>query len=99
MEAPKFMKNQKKKRSWRCTDAIYQSISEAATQEGMPIAVWIEFAVRAQLKNGVDGSSPVDLDSVGELAKANAMDKLIVQMEKTDKIFEETRKELGISFE
>ena len=90
------MKNQKKKRSWRCTDAIYKSIEEAAKQEGMPIAMWIEFAVRSQLKSGVAGGDPVDLDKVGELARANAIDKLSAAMERNEKIFKETRQELGI---
>ena len=93
------MKNLKRKRSWRCTDALYKSIEEAAKQEGMPLTQWIEFAVRSQLKAGIAGGLPVDLEQVGELARANAINKLTAAMERNEKIFAETRTELGINKE
>ena len=90
------MKNQKRQRSFRCTDALYSAVEEAAKQDGMSVNEWVVYAIRFQLKEGVAGGEPVDLDKVGELAKANAIDKLTAAMKKLERGFEETRKELGI---
>ena len=90
------MKNQKRQRSIRLTDAIYSSVEEAAKQEGMSLNMWITHAIRYQLKEGVPGGEPVDLEKVGELAKANAVDKLTAAIKRTHTIFEEVQKELGI---
>ena len=92
-----IMKNQKRKRSFRCTDALYSAVEEAAKQDGVSLNEWIIYAIRFQLKEGIAGGVPVDLDKVGELARANSVDKLTAAIERTNKIFEETRKELGIT--
>jgi hypothetical protein len=91
------VKNQKRQRTIRCTDALYSAVEEAARQEGMSVNEWVVYAIRFQLKEGVAGGDPVDLDAVGELAKANAVDRLTVAMERASKLFTETKKELGIT--
>jgi predicted HicB family RNase H-like nuclease len=90
------MKTQKRKRSFRCTDSVYSAVEEAAKQDGMSVNEWIVYAIRTQLKEGVAGGDPVDLDKVGELAKANSMDKLTAAIERSQRVFAETRKELGL---
>jgi len=90
------MKNQKRQRSIRLTDALYSSVEEAAKQDGMSLNEWITYAIRFQLKEGIAGGDPVDLDKVGELAKANSMDKLTAAIERSQRVFAETRKELGL---
>ena len=90
------MKNQKRKRSFRCTDALYSAVEEAAKQDGMSVNEWIIYAIRSQLKEGVAGGDPVDLDKVGEIAKANSVDKLTAAIERSNKVFGELRKELGL---
>jgi hypothetical protein len=90
------MKNQKRQRSIRLTDALYSSVEEAAKQDGMSLNEWITYAIRFQLKEGIAGGDPVDLDKVGELARANAIDKLTAAIDRSTKVFKETRKDLGI---
>ena len=90
------MKNQKRKRSFRCTDALYSAVEEATKQDGMSVNEWIIYAIRFQLKEGVAGGDPVDLDKVGEIAKANSVDKLTAAIERSHKVFGELRKELGL---
>ena len=90
------MKNQKRKRSFRCTDALYSAVEEATKQDGMSVNEWIIYAIRFQLKEGVAGGNPVDLDKVGEIAKANSVDKLTAAIERSHKVFGELRKELGL---
>jgi hypothetical protein len=91
------MKNQKRQRTIRCTDALYSAVEEAAKQDGLSVNKWILCAVRYQLKEGIPGGVPVDLDKVGELAKVNAVDKLTAAIKRTHTIFEEVQKELGIT--
>jgi hypothetical protein len=90
------MKNQKRQRTIRCTDALYSAVEEAAKQDGMSLNEWVVYAIRFQLKEGVAGGDPVDLDKVGELARANAIDKLTAAIDRSTKVFTETRKDLGI---
>ena len=62
----------------------------------MSVNEWIIYAIRSQLKEGVAGGDPVDLDKVGEIAKANSVDKLTAAIERSHKVFGELRKELGL---
>ena len=93
------MKNQKRQRSIRCTDALYSAVEEAAKQDGVSLNEWITYAIRFQLKEGIAGGTPVDLDKVGELAKANAVDKLAAAIRKSEEVFGAIRKEMGITDE
>lgn len=93
------MKNQKRQRSIRCTNALYSAVEEAAKQDGMSLNEWITYAIRFQLKMGIAGGEPVDLEAVGQLAKANSVDKLTEAIERANKVFEATRIELGITEE
>lgn len=90
------MKNQKRKRSFRCTDALYSAVEEAAKQDGISLNEWVVYAIRYQLKEGIAGGDPVDLDKVGELARANAISKLTAAIDRSTRVFAETRKDLGI---
>lgn len=90
------MKNQKRKRSFRCTDALYSAVEEAAKQDGISLNEWVVYAIRYQLKEGIAGGDPVDLDQVGELARANAISKLTAAIDRSTRVFAETRKDLGI---
>lgn len=74
-------------------------MESAANKEGMSANEWLTIAAVTQLREGVAGGNPVDLAEVGELAKANSVDKLTAAINRTNKIFEDTRKELGITLE
>jgi|21_taG_2_1085346.scaffolds.fasta_scaffold215067_1 hypothetical protein len=87
------MKNRKKQRAYRSTDSIHAAVEAAAKKEDMSVNEWTLYAIRACLKQGVLGSEPVNLEEVGALAKANAMDRLTAAIEKSTRVFDETRKD------
>ena len=89
------MKAKKKLRSFRCTDSMWQAFNEAAKKEGMNVNEWLRHAAVTQLKTGVTEGA-VDLDEVGEIAKANAVDTLTAAIEKLQKELVKIKKELGI---
>tara|TARA_R110000765_G_scaffold89853_1_gene171214 strand:- start:125 stop:406 length:282 start_codon:yes stop_codon:yes gene_type:complete len=93
------MKAKKTTHSFRATDTLWKTMESAANKEGMSANEWLTIAAVTQLREGVAGGNPVDLAEVGELAKANSVDKLTAAINRTNKIFEDTRKELGITLE
>jgi hypothetical protein len=76
--------------------ALHSAVEEAAKQDGISLNECITYAIRFQLKDGIAGGEPVDLESVGELARANAITKLTAAIDRSTKVFAETRKDLGI---
>jgi hypothetical protein len=91
------MKIKRKLRSFRCTDSLYSAMEEAANKEEMSMNEWLLAAARYQLKHGVSDEG-VDVEQLEGIAKANAMSQLTAAIERTQKIFEKTGKELGIDF-
>ena len=100
------MKTKKKKRAFAATDTLWKLVEEAAKDAGISINEWITSAVNQQLKEGIHGSG-VDLESVSELATAQAITEYSNSIERqagvieraiarTDKIFEDQRKKLDM---
>jgi predicted HicB family RNase H-like nuclease len=90
------MKSKKKQRAYRCTDTLHALVEGAASAADMSVNEWTLYAIRSQLERGIAGGEPFDLDKVGELAKANSVDKLTAAIERSQKVFGELRKELGL---
>jgi hypothetical protein len=91
------VKAKKKQRAYRCTDSMFLAIKTAAKQAEMSVNEWTVHILRRGLEVGVGHTPPIDLDQVGEMAKANAIDKLAVSIAKTESIFAAARKELGMA--
>ena len=93
------MKSKKKQRAYRCTDTLYTLVEEAARAADMSVNEWTLYAIRSQLERGIAGGDPINLDKVGELAKANSVDKLTAAIERSQRVFGQLRKELGMPSE
>jgi hypothetical protein len=90
------MKSKKKQRAYRCTDQLFALVEEAARAAEMSVNEWTLYAIRSQLERGIAGSGPIDFESVGELAKANAVDKMRETIGRAEEVFGKLRKEMGI---
>ena len=93
------MKAKKTTHSFRATDTLWKTLEAAANKEGMSANEWLTIAAVTQLREGVAGGDPVDLAEVGELAKANSVNKLTEAIDRANKVFEATFIELGITEE
>ena len=67
-------KPKKKKRAFTATDTLWSLMEKAAASEEMSINLWMEYAARAQIKNGITKEG-IDIDEAAEFAFANAMEK------------------------
>lgn len=67
-------KPKKKKRAFTATDTLWSLMEKAAASEEMSINLWMEYAARAQIKNGITKEG-IDIDEAKEFAYANAMER------------------------
>jgi hypothetical protein len=91
--------SKKTNRAFRCTDTLYSLIGKAAESEEMTINQWMEYAARAQLKNGISkeglGEETASLVTAEALSTAaNTVEKAISKLERSQKYWSDQLAEL-----
>jgi hypothetical protein len=84
------MKPKKKNRPFRCTDTLYQLIQSAAVVEEMSVNQWIEYAIRSQLKDGIQQGG-IDVEAESGMATATALDEATNSAMQLEKAMERHR--------
>jgi len=82
-------------RSFRCSDAFWSAIEKAASEAGMSSNEWLNLAAVRNLQSPLIGE-PTDLCNLAELKKADELNSLQSAINRTNKIFEQTAKSLGV---
>jgi hypothetical protein len=88
------LKPKKTNRAFRCTDTLYSMIEQAAASEEMSINQWIEYAIRSQLKEGVQVDA-LDVSEAAQIATADALTSIASTIESTQKKMSENLKRLN----
>ena len=88
-------KPKKSLRSFRCSDPFWKAIELAAEEQGMSCNEWVNLACARALKDPVVGD-PIDISEVAKLANSDAVMSIADAIARTNKIFEETAKKLGV---
>jgi hypothetical protein len=82
------MKAKKITHSFRATDTLWKAIEAAANKEGMSANEWLTLAANTQLREGVAGGEPTNLEDVGSIAMAEAANRVAAAIAKSNEIFE-----------
>lgn len=84
----------KSKRSFRCSDILYETIERAAAETGMSTNEWISQACVRQINDPIIGAK-LDVDDIIEAKKNERTLELIDTIQKTSNLFEKHLKELS----
>ena len=92
-------KPKKKKRAFTATDTLWSLMEKAAASEEMSINLWMEYAARAQIKNGISkeglGEETASLVTAEALSTAaNTVEKAISKLERSQKYWSDQLAEL-----
>ena len=88
-------KPKKSLRSFRCSDAFWAAIDKGAEDQGISRNEWINMACARNLKDPIFGE-PTDLKEVAELGTVDAVMSIAEAIKRTNLIFEQTAKKLGV---